>query len=241
MILPHARTWAVHGIPIFQVTRTGDRHGVHDLVVDAQLELGAAADVDSVQLARVVREQALRHAGLEPEQCALTVARSLRAQTGADAAVVDVHARGWSRLDIGGREQGHELARPALERRLARARVTAQAAHVAAGIRDLQLLATSEPGGGALQRRLEAVWTYGWLEIPFQTQYTQVHRVLTDAYVERRTDESARLTETLARAVLDESPAVRRIEIALAVLDRAAAAGGAWATHGLTLDREEAD
>lgn len=217
-------TTALLSMPVLRVVRHGDRHVVHDLVVDVSLDLArqdeaaavdatAGPDDDSLELA--VHAFAGTHAAGGPEHLAVALAAHCTERlTGVARAVVEVHARGWDRLDIGGRPRDRDLIGAANELRAARATAAAGADQLAAGFRDMMLL-TSAPASaaGVTLLRLHALWTYGWAEPPYDTQWQQVRRVVTDAYAERGELAGGALAHDLAQAVLDASPAVSHIEL----------------------------
>lgn len=220
------RRAAVRGVPLLRVVRRGDRRDVRDLIVDIDITLTPdAADIAGGRLEDVVLSLAPGHAGEEPERFALVLARHCRAHVDGCAAVqVDIMERGWRRLELSGRPNdtdllgGDELMRTA--------RVVSEGAReqVLAGCNDLRILASAtENGDSVMTFQLRALWTYGWAEIPFNTQWQQVRRALTEAYAERDTSDPAGLARALAAAVLEESPAVRAMEVTLETQQRPSA------------------
>jgi urate oxidase len=216
---------AITGLPVLRVVRHGDRHVVHDLTVDAQLQLdrrNPSAAPDPEAIARAILALAAHHAAGELEAFAATIGQHcLTHFADIEAALVEVRSGRWDRLDLGGRPRDRDLVGPAGELRVARFSSGGGSTRVAAGFRDMQLMtpATSELQP-LLLLRLDALWTYGWTEIPFDTQWQQVRRALTEAYTERERLTGAHLATALARAVLDEAPAVREVEVRLEVARR---------------------
>lgn len=211
-------TVAVHGLPVLRVVRRGDRHTIHDLNVHVMLDVGDVARApDTRAIARAVHALAGQHAGREPEAFATTIAQhALTHFEQVQHAAVEVSVQGWQRLAIGGRPRDRDLVGASAEVRIARVTVDHAVMRVAAGFRDMQLLtAETSELQPLLELGLDAVWTYGWTEIPFDTQWQQVRRTLTDAYVEREHIVGAPLAHALAKTVLDASPAVHRIEVRL--------------------------
>jgi urate oxidase len=216
---------AVIGLPVLRVVRRGDRHLVHDLTVDTHLQLDCSSSAtapDAGALARAIHALAAHHAGGELEAFATAIGEHCITRLGGvDSARVEVRAGRWHRLDLGGRPRDRDLVGPAGELRVARFTTDGSGAQVAAGFRDMQLMTSSttelQP---LLLLRLDAFWTYGWPEIPFDTQWQQVRRALTEAYTEREQLTGAHLATALARAVLDETPAVREVEVRLEVARR---------------------
>lgn len=209
-------------VPVLRTIRRGDRHFVLDLSLRIRITLGPVGAVDADGLVRVVHELVADQAADQTDALALAVARQCTART--DDVVrtrVDIRARGWNRLDIGGRPRERDLIGPAGEDRLTRVTVTDGAEQVAAGFDGMLLLTAARPPAGAADgtavelRRLSALWTYGWGEVPFETQWQQVRRGLTEAYAERGTLSGGALAEALGRAVIDESPPVRVIRVRL--------------------------
>jgi hypothetical protein len=215
-------TIATLGVPVLRVDRRGDRHLIRDLVVDVRVELPAPHEGAEQALVRAVHALAATHGDGDAESYALAVARyCLRNVAGALRAGVEVRSRGWGRLDIGGRPRGRDFIGPSSELRIAVARVAAARELVSAGLRRMLLLTSAEhAAGGVTVQRLDALWSYGWAEVPFETQWQQVRRGLTEAYAERGDLEHGALAAALARAVLDESPPVHRIAVRLGVIHR---------------------
>jgi urate oxidase len=217
-------TLRLTGLPVLGVVRRSDRHIVQDLSVDVELA-GATASGDAV--ARAVLGLAAGHAADGPEPFAGAIARHcVVAFDDAVAVTVEVRARGWEPLAIGGRARGGDHIGDGGEVRVARVTCTGgMTVRTAAGVQGMRLMTSAEPvdaAAGMLQLRLAALWTYGWSELPFHTQWQQVRRALAEAYAECVEPPGARLATALAEAVLDESPAVHRVRIRLAVSRRSA-------------------
>jgi urate oxidase len=217
-MLMSRHTVAVHGLPVLRVVRRGDRHTIHDLHIDVMLDVGdVALAPDTHAIARAVHALAGHHAGGEPEAFATTIAQhALTHFEHVRHAVVEVAVHGWERLAIGGRPRDRDLVGASADVRIARVTADHEVMRVAAGFRDMRLL-TAEASAllPLIELSLDAVWTYGWTEIPFDTHWQQVRRTLTDAYAERAHIVGAPLAHSLAKTVLDASPAVQRIEVRL--------------------------
>ena len=219
------RTVALKGLPVLRVVRKGDRHRFHDLSIDVQLDLDTSEDTapDPDSFRRAIYALAAHPAVAEPEAFAHTIAQhcSSRFDT-VRAVIVEVSQHSWHRLDLSGRPRDRDLVGPAAEVRVARV-VIDQDTRTCAGFRNMQLMTSSGPEPHPLiLMRLDALWTYGWAEVPFDTQWQQVRRAFTEAYLERAQIVGAQLASALARAVLDESPAVHDVEVRLEVTRRQA-------------------
>lgn len=250
---------SVKDLLVLRVVRRGDRHVVHDMSIDTRLELDATAATapDPESVARAIHALAAHHAAGELELFATTITQHcLLRFAGVQGVTAEVRAGRWQRLDMSGRPRDRDLVGPAGETRVARAITDARGTRVSAGFRNLQLLTTgTDVPRSLLLLTLDALWTYGWSEIPFDTQWQQVRRALTEAYVERGQLTGAHLASALARAVLDETPAVHAVEVRLGTTRRRAVdmtafgmenAGDVFgepeAAHGehcVTVEREE--
>lgn len=249
---------AVTDVPLLRVMRRGDRHHVRDLIVDIDITLAADANsVGSERLEGIVHALAPAHAGEEPERFALELARHCRDRIpGSTAVQVDVLERVWGRLELSGRPNDTDLLGSDGPLRTARIVSDSGREQVLAGCRDLRILASDTDGAAfVLALQLQAQWTYGWTDIPFNTQWQQVRRALTDAYAERATSDPGELARSLASAVLEESPAVRVMEVTLETYQRPAidlvrfgmdsdgsvfgGPGAARGVHTVRLTREE--
>lgn len=217
------RRAAVTGVPLLRVVRRGDRHDVRDLIIDIDIALEAdAAGVSSERLEAIVHALAPAHAAEEPERFALELARHCRERiTGSAMVQVDVLERSWGRLEVSGRPKDTDLLGAGSPLRTARVRLDPRHEQVLAGCRDLRILSSATDGTAfVLTLQLQAQWTYGWTDVPFNTQWQQVRRALTDAYAERATSDPGELARALASAVLEESPAVRVMEVTLETQQR---------------------
>ncbi|CAN5642506.1 urate oxidase [soil metagenome] len=218
---PFHHICAAYDVPVLRVVRRGDRHTVHDIVIDTELDIdpAAAAGADSELIVRAVHALAAGHGAGEPEVYAQEIGRHcMQRMEAVRGARVEVRKRFWDRLAIGGRARDRDLVSPAAELRVARVHIDGDGERTAAGIRELFLL-TSSPGPETrvVTVRLAALWTYGWPDVPYATQWQQVRRALSEAYAERDSGAPGALAQDLGRAVLDEAPPVTRIEISLEV------------------------
>lgn len=204
-------------LPLLRVQRTGDRHTVREMHADVTVELPGVSDLGADTRIREAVEALAAADTQDPEDLALSIARYLMKRLGAAAAHVDLGVHRWTRLDIGGRPRGSDFARSHSELRTAHASVGAAGEDVSAGLRGLQLLAAASHRGTPQLVELDARWTYGWADVPFDTQWQQVRRVIVEAYAERAMPVGLPLAHALGHAVLDESPAVRAVEIELRV------------------------
>jgi urate oxidase len=217
---------ALLDLPVLRVVRRGDRHVTHDFRVDALLDLeaGTAESLDTDAIARTVHALAAHHALHEPEGFASTIAQHCSTRVpNVQRVTIEVRERGWHRLDIGGRQRDRDLAGSTSEVRVARVVVDEEGTRITSGFRELLLMTPATTGlEPLLLLRLDALWTYGWSEIPFDAQWQQVRRALTEAYAERDHDPGASLASALARAVLDVSPAVFTVDVRLELMRRRA-------------------
>jgi urate oxidase len=215
------RSAAVTGVAVFRVFAAGDRDTVRDLQVDVTVAHADVLPVDGSALRAAVHALAPAAAAQRPEQLATAVAHFVAQRLPAGARVeVAVTERAWRRLDIGVRPRDRDFAAGPAELRTAHVTLEGTDERVSAGIRNLDLLTTSEGRPQAL--RLDVRWTYGWLDVSYDTQWQQIRRALIEAHTERRTAAGAALAEALGCAVLEESPAVRAIDVRLHVHDFAA-------------------
>lgn len=220
-----ARRTSSMTVPVLRTIRRGDRHFVLDLSLRIRITIGPVGAVDADGLVRTVREIVADHPTDQTETLALAVARQCVVRSNDVVKTrVDVRARGWNRLDIGGRPRERDLIAPAGEDRLTRVSLADGREHVAAGFDGMLLLTATRTSGpsadaaGVELQRLSALWTYGWGEIPFETQWQQVRRGLTEAYAERGQLSGGALAEALGQAVIDESPPVRVIRLRLGTI-----------------------
>lgn len=211
-----SRRTAVLEIPLLHVTRRGDRHTVHDHRVDVRLDVHADGDpVEQTVVVRAVHALALELGSGEQELFAAAVARHLVQRTTAASAEVEVRSRGWERVTIGGRERSGDLTAPSALLRVAVAVAGPERETLSTGLRGLRLLSPGESEDVLLELELEALWRYGWADVPYDTQWQQVRRALSEAYAERAAASGATLAETLARAVLDQAPVVSEMQVTL--------------------------
>lgn len=197
-------------IPLLRIARRGDRHTVQDYRIDVAVDDAAA---DPTAILRSVRALATEHAGAGPEPLALMIARHVLQRSPASIVDVEVRSRGWDHVAIGGRERGGELTAPSTMLRMAAARLAVGAEHVYAGLRELELFSATDAADAVLQLKVQALWRYGWKDVPYDTQWQQVRRALIEAYAERRNAAGFALAEGLAAAVLDEAPAVSEMHV----------------------------
>jgi len=212
-------------VPVLRVVRRGDRHAVQDLLVDVRIDVDEDAPTAATDemLCALVHALAAQHGGGEPERFAGVIAQHCATRVaGAKRTQVDVCVRGWDRLTIAGRPLDRDLIGPNGNTRIGRAVVDASGEHLGGGFRDMLLLTSaSEDDTRVAIINLEAIWTYGWTDVPFDPQWQQVRRALTEAYAERAHRADGELAVALARAVLDESPAVHEIAVRLEIVRRA--------------------
>lgn len=210
---------SLHGLPLLHVHRTGDLRTVREVLVDIAAEFanleGAA---DDARLRAAVQALAPAVVMQEPEQLASLIAHHLvQRLAGAGRVRVDVALQRWSRLEIGGRPRTGDFARQEPDQRTAHVTIDEGGMSVHAGVRGMQLLSAESPAGTPVLVQLDARWTYGWADVPFDTQWQQVRRAIVEAYAERRLAPGAALAHALCCAVLDESPPVRSIDVRLAI------------------------
>ncbi|HSJ10500.1 MAG TPA: hypothetical protein VK928_11325, partial [Longimicrobiales bacterium] len=209
---PGRRRTAVLHLPLLHTAQHGDRHTLHDHRIDVRVEDGAA---DPALIRRAVHALGASHGAREPELFALEIARHLVKRSGAMRVDVEVRSRGWERVAIGGRERAGDLTAPASLLRVAVARSDGGAESVFAGLRGLRLLSPGDAEAALLVLELHGQWRYGWTDVPWDTQWQQVRRALTEAYAERGPVAGITLAEALARAVLDAAPAVSEMRTTL--------------------------
>ena len=209
-----AQTLAVIDLPVVRVERRGSRRHVRDFTVDIRCHrVEAPPDDAEATMRNAVHALAAQAEDAGPEQLARSLARFCMTRIGPmNRLDVEVRARSWQHLDIGGRTRERDLAAPTGMTRVARATIARGHERTGAGFRDLQLLSPDDAPNAIELLRLDALWRYGWTEVPFDTQWQQVRRAVTEAYSELdRT--RADLPLAIAQAVLAESPAVAAIEV----------------------------
>lgn len=234
------------GIRLLKLTRRGDRHEVHDLTVDIELrgDFGAThregdnraiLAADSMQNA--VFALARDHGGGEIEEFALELSRHfLEDVAGAAGVRVRVSQQAWARLETSGRPHGHAFARGGPERRVTvveRER-GARALWVEAGIEGLTLMKTRgaaftgyqkdryttlpETDERILAAELNAVWRYGWPDIPYAVHFRQVRQIILDTFAEHDSRSAQHTLYAMATAALEQVPPVSEVRLRLPVL-----------------------
>ena len=231
------------GIRLLKLNRRGDRHDVRDLTVDVALEGDFAAThtegdnrailpTDSMQNA--VYALARDHAGGEIEEFALELVRHFLADVQhAVRARVRVAQRPWGRIETGGRPHDFAFARGGAERRIATAEGgrDGRAPLVEAGIEGLLLMKTRGAGfAGYLKDRyttlpetddrilcaeLNAVWRYGWPELPYAAHYRQVRQVILDTFAAHDSRSVQHTLFEMARAALEQVPPLIEVRLRL--------------------------
>ena len=209
-----AHSIALLHMPVLRVERHGERHSVRDLTLHIRCH-----EIDTLPTnAETILRNAARALAADPgardiEQLALAVARHCGTRLGAPRVTVAVEEQPWGRLDIAGRPREADLVRGSTPIRTARVSSAHGVERMAAGFRGLQLL-TPRPSGSQRVEvlRMRALWRYGWAEVPYDPQWHQVRRALTEAYVETDRDR-ADLADAIAHAILAESPAVDAVQL----------------------------
>jgi urate oxidase len=229
------------GVRVLKVNRRGDRHELRDLTVDITFE-GVFGDTDGdddvipvvESMRNAVYALARDHAGGEIEAFALALTHFFLAHHPAvDHVRVAISEQPWARIDNSGRPHDHAFARLGGERRVTRVTRTRANADpsVESGIEALVLLRTrpasisdyqkdryanrEETGQRLLAAELNALWRYGWAEVPHGVQWQQVRRVILDAFAE---DDSPSIHQTLyamARAALEQCPPLVQVQLRL--------------------------
>lgn len=210
---------AVRRVPLLHVQRAGELRTVREVEVDVEVDLTAGdVAIDAARLRAAVHALAPSAVMQEPEHLAVIIARHIEQRVeGVDRVGVDVALARWSRLEIGGRPRTGDFSRQDADQRTAHATITDGVATVKAGIRGMRLLSAPAAESTPLLVQVDARWTYGWGDVPFDTQWQQVRRAIVEAYAERATKPGPALAHALASAVLDESPPVRSIELRLSL------------------------
>jgi len=234
------------GIRLLKLTRRGDRHEVRDLTVDVALEGDFAAShregdnrailpTDSMQNA--VFALARDHADGAIEEFALELTRHFLADRDQVERVrVRVAQHPWTRIETGGRPQNHAFARGGTDRRIAVAERSRgdRTPVVDAGIEAMHLMKTrgagfagylkdryttlSESDERILSAELNALWRYGWPEIPYAEHYRQVRQVILDTFAEHDSRSVQHTLYAMARAALEQVPPL--IEVRLRLLSQ---------------------
>jgi len=231
------------GIRLLKLNRRGDRHEMRDLTVDVALEgdFGAShregdnrAILPTDSMENAVYALARDHAGGEIETFALELTRHFLAEGEQIARVrVRVAEHPWTRIETGGRPQNHAFARGATDRRIAMAERSRadRTPLVEAGIEGLQVMKTRGAGfSGYLKDRyttlpesderilsaeLNAMWRYGWPEIPYAAHYRQVRQVILDTFAEHDSRSVQHTLYAMARAALEQVPPLVEVHLRL--------------------------
>lgn len=229
------------GIRLLKLSRRGDRHEVHDLIVDVALEGDFLATyeegdnrgilpTDSMQNAVLALSR--DHADGEVEEFALELARHfLEGSESVKRVRVRVAQRPWSRIATGGRPHGHAFTRDDGERRVAlveRSR-DGRPATVEAGLENLHVMKTRGAGFAGYQRdryttltesderilfgELNAYWRYGWPEVPYAVHYRQVRQLILDAFAEHDSRSVQHTLYAMARAALEQVPPLVEVRL----------------------------
>jgi urate oxidase len=231
------------GVRLFQLARRGDRHELHDLTVDLALEgnftaIHAEGDNRALLPAESLRNAlyalARDHGSGEIEEFGIALTQGFLEQVPEAAQVrVRIAQAPWSRIEIGGRPSNNSFARAGSERRItlvSRAR-TADTALVDSGIEGLLLLRTRPAGFAGFRKdryttlaesrdrllgvELNALWRYGWAEIPYGVQWQQVRRVLLATFAEHDSQSVQHLLYAMARATLEQCPPIVQVRLRL--------------------------
>ena len=210
--------------PVMRVEQRGDRYSVRDLTVDIRcyrITGDAAAAEHSMRNA--ARALAVEPGATDLELLALSMARYCSSRVGEPGRVmVDVRQQRWGRVEIGGRARDADLIHVSGPVRFARALIDGSRERIGAGLRRMQLMTPRTAHAASIELlRLDALWFYGWSEVPYDTQWQQVQRALTEAYAET-TDSNSDLAAAMAHAILAESPAVADLRLRIARIRRRA-------------------
>lgn len=229
------------GIRLLKLSRRGDRHEVHDLVVDVALEgeYGAThregdnreiLPTDSMENA--VLALARDHAGGEIEEFGLELTRHfLEGSEQVRRVRVRIRQRPWERIALGGRPHGHAFTRDDGERRVALVErsVEDRAPIVEAGIENLHVMKTrgaaftgyrrdryttmEESGERILLAELNAYWRYGWPEVPYAVHFRQVRQLILETFAEHDSRSVQHTLYAMARAALEQVPPLIEVRL----------------------------
>ena len=210
--------------PIMRVEQRGDRYAVRDLTVDIRC-YGVTGDRSAAEhiMRNAARALAVEPGATELEQLALSMARYCSTRAGEPARVVaEVRQQRWGRLEIGGRPRDADLIRVSGPVRFARVTMQGGRERIGAGFRGMRLMTPRHADRNIIELlRLDALWFYGWSEVPYDTQWQQVQRALTEAYAET-TGSRSELAAAMASAILAQSPAVADLRLRIGRLRRRA-------------------
>ena len=209
-----AHSIALLHMPVLRVDRHGERHSVRDLTLNIRChDIHALPPNAETILRNAARALAVDPGASDIEQLALAVARHCGTRVDAPRVTVTVEEQPWGRLDIAGRPREADLVRGPGPIRVARVTTAHGVERIAAGFRGLELLTPRSSGTQRVEvLRMRALWRYGWAEVPYATQWHQVRRALTEAYVELERDRPD-LAAAIANAILAESPAVDAVQL----------------------------
>jgi urate oxidase len=72
-------------------------------------------------------------------------------------------------------------------------------------------------GGSLVVLGIDALWRYGWAEVPFAVQWRQSRAALVGVLTEQRFASAHEAAHGLARAIIEQAPAVSGVSLELTV------------------------
>jgi urate oxidase len=184
-------------------------------------------------LRNAVHALAPRHGAAEPESFALALSHHLVLEDAAvERAKARVEMRPWTRAVLGDRPRGRTFLRGGEERRVAVAnRMRDGEVRIESGVRGLEVLWSDAPefggrrsgayarpeGGSLVVLGIDALWRYGWAEVPYAVQWRQSRAALVAVLTEQRFASAHEAAHGLARAIIEQAPAVSGVSLVLTV------------------------
>lgn len=235
-----ATSYGKSAVRLVKVDRGAERHEIHDLSVDVQLEGDFAASYTGSDNTQMMATDTMRnavyalakgHALQSIEAFGLDLARHyLAAGPTVTAATVRIVEHPWARIPVGGAPHAHSFTREAGER-VAIVRLDASGATVQAGVDSLLILKTTESGWVDFHRdafttlpdaadrilatSLTATWTYDGAGHDYTALWHGVRARILETFTDHYSPSVQNTLYRMGRAVLEAFPSVRRISFAL--------------------------
>jgi urate oxidase len=228
-------------VRLVKVDRSGPRHVLHDLTVDAQLQGAFDAAHTAGDNALVLPTDTIKNTVYAlarqgpvspPEQFGERLGRHfLGACSAAGAAVISLAVHRWDRAGVKGRPHEHAFVRGPAERRLATVTVDRQGTSVAAGLDGLGLLKTTgsafagflrdgfttlkETDDRILATDLEARWDYGRPPPDYDAAWDAVRSALIETFAGHASASVQHTMYAMGEAALERCAEVERIRLVL--------------------------
>ena len=228
-------------VRLVQVARHGDRHDLSDFTVAVRFEgeyTESYTDGDNTgvlptdTMKNTVYALAARHGIQEPEAFGLTLATHFLDRNPRLSDVrVDVSAQAWDRVRCGGREDGHAFIGRGPDVRTASIGVSRTRTIIAAGVRDLLILKSSQSAFAGflkdefttlpetrdrlLATSLTATWNYRTGETDHGPVWRKVRQVLLESFAAHDSASVQHTMYAMGNAVLAEVADVAVIHLVM--------------------------